>query len=57
MKLYPLVTGTVLLLVGILGWVFRSSFGEIPVYHLIADIVLGAWGVYLGYVPDKTEGQ
>lgn len=48
-KNYALTVGTVLLLVGILGWIFRPTFGEIPVYHLVVDIVAGLWGLAVGF--------
>jgi len=48
-KTYAVVVGTVLLLIGVLGWIFRSGFGDIPVYLLIVNIVAGLWGVIVGF--------
>ncbi|MCL5435825.1 MAG: hypothetical protein M1275_01985 [Patescibacteria group bacterium] len=48
-KTYALTVGTVLLLVGILGWIFRDPFGQIPVYHLVVNILAGLWGLAVGF--------
>jgi len=48
-KNYALIVGTVLLLVGVLGWIFRETFGQIPVYHLVVDILAGLWGLASGF--------
>ena len=57
-KTYAIVVGVVLLLVGVLGWVFRGPFGEIPVWHLIVNIVAGIWGLFVGFMGEsKPQGQ
>lgn len=49
LKNYALTVGTVLLLVGVLGWIFRGTFGQIPVYHLVVDVLAGLWGLAAGF--------
>lgn len=54
-KTYAIVVGIVLLLVGVLGWIFRSQFGDIPVYHLVVNILAGLWGIYVGFMGEKSS--
>ena len=46
---YSIVFGTVFVLVGIFGWIFRESFGQIPAYHLVIDIVFGLLALLFGF--------
>ena len=57
-KTYAIVIGVVLLLVGVLGWIFKDQFSGIPTYHLVVDILAGLWGVYVGFMGEKkTAGS
>lgn len=49
-KLYELIVGTVLFLVGVFGFLFRSEFGFIPAYLLVINIVFGLWGLVIGFM-------
>ena len=55
LKNYGIVIGTILLLVGVLGWIFREGFGEIPLYLLIFNIVAGIWGPVFGWSKPRAE--
>jgi len=57
MKTYVIITGVALFLIGILGWIFRDSFGNIPPYHLLADIILGLWGIIIGFMPEREKDK
>lgn len=57
MKTYAIIAGVALFLIGILGWIFRGSFGSIPSYHLLADIILGLWGIIIGFMPEKEKDK
>ncbi|PIR97160.1 MAG: hypothetical protein COT91_03010 [Candidatus Doudnabacteria bacterium CG10_big_fil_rev_8_21_14_0_10_41_10] len=57
MSYYPIVAGAVLVLFGILGWIFREGFDFIPTYHLVIDIILGLVGLVIGFAPKKSSGS
>jgi hypothetical protein len=47
-KNYAKIIGGLLFILGILGFAFRTS-SSTPDYALIAAIVLGFWGVIVGF--------
>jgi len=55
LKNYGVVVGTILLLVGILGWIFRDGFGQIPLYLLIFNIIAGIWGLVFGFFKSEAK--
>jgi len=53
-KAYEVIVGTVLLLIGILGFLYRTGFGDIPTYLLVANIGFGLWGLFVGFTRDRN---
>lgn len=47
-KLYSLVAGGILFLIGIFGFVFNSI--NIPGGYLLLFLVLGFWGIVVGFL-------
>jgi hypothetical protein len=46
-KSYSLITGTILFLLGFLGFAFRGSF-NVPDSYLLLSLILGFWGIVVG---------
>jgi hypothetical protein len=44
-KVYTVVSATLLMALGIVGFAFYDQF-RVPVYLLIIDLILGFWGLY-----------
>ncbi len=45
MRAYAMVSASILLAMGIVGFAFNDQFG-IPVYVLLVDLMLGLWGMF-----------
>lgn len=44
MRNYLIVTGIILLAIGVIGFAFKDAF-DIPVWVLLIDLILGVWGM------------
>lgn len=54
-KNYAVFVGAVYLLIGLLGWIFREGFGNIPLYLLVVNIVFGIWGLAVGFASSNRS--
>jgi hypothetical protein len=45
-KSYALITGTILFLLGLLGFAFTGSF-NLPWQYLFFSLILGFWGIVI----------
>jgi hypothetical protein len=46
-KNYALITGVIFFVIGLLGFIFKSS-SSLPDYYLLLFIVIGFWGILVG---------
>ena len=46
-KSYSLITGTILFLLGFVGFTFKTTF-DLPDMYLFFSLVLGFWGIVVG---------
>jgi len=46
MRVYTIVSSTLLLIIGVVGFAFSDQF-HAPAHLLIVDLILGIWGIYV----------
>jgi hypothetical protein len=52
-KIYSLITGIILFLLGFLGFAFRNNF-SVPDSYLFFSLILGFWGIVVGFGSRKS---
>ncbi len=50
-KTYTVVSATLLMVLGIIGFAFYDQF-HVPVYLLLIDLILGFWGLYATFAKE-----
>ena len=53
-RTYAMISASILLATGIVGFAFRDQF-DIPTYILLVDLVLGVWGMFSIFGRDRAD--